>query len=128
MLPPDQSPLHAVVLPLWETQRHQGHLRSALQSRRHLQELATLRRRLWLAALQEMEANFAASRTYYDPGRDARFEWAAQFLDVLDGSRPAVDADVHARCEFKLERATPPLSGRDRAAGERTPTTLAQGS
>ena len=127
MLPPDHSPLHAVLLPLWETQRHQSHIRNALRSSGSLAEIALLRRKLWMAALQEMEANFAASRTYYDPGRDARFEWACQFLDVLDGSRDSVDTDVHARCEWKLERYTPPISGRDRAAGEK-PETLAHGS
>ena len=83
MLPPDQSPVHQL-----------GTLWRALPPPKH-HDIPACRARLFTAATHEITAHANAGKSY-DPMTDQRFHWAAQWIDVGDGSRPSIDPNVES--------------------------------
>ena len=121
MLSPNRSPIHKEVLSALEILD-----RSPLHHLRLHGSHACWRARTWNAASCE-EAMLAADGVSYNPSDDGRVKWLLQFADVVEGTRRRIDQRVTDTMEF-LCRMPAPFTGRHRAAGEREPQTLTQGS
>lgn len=100
MLPPAQSPIHALVYPWWTAGGRLDHL-------------PTRRRELATAILAELHANADVD---YDPFLDHRIKWAIQHIAVSAGDLPRVDTAIRLNASLLLE-PTPFLSRKDLAAG-----------
>lgn len=103
MLPADQSPIQNLVI-IWSSSR-----------RPVCQEITACRARLFTAATHEITEN-AKIGHQYDPLRDFRFQWAAQWLDVADGSRPEIESNVEMLMKFSFQAA--PTSRKHLAAND----------
>lgn len=65
-------------------------------------ETIPLRQKLFSAASEEITAKAANGRAY-DPVLDARFLWAAQWLEVAEGTRHSIDPEIDMLCRFTME-------------------------
>jgi hypothetical protein len=106
MLPPDISPLHKLIR-IWRSQRPP-----------HSHEIAACRARLFEAATLEIIAHTNQSIPY-DPLMDKRFCWAAEYLQVADGTLPQISPDTELLCRLLMDPA--PMSQKIRAAADTVP-------
>ncbi len=105
MLPPENSPLHRLILPWWQAER-----------RPTLFQAQAMREALFAAALQEILDHHTTLKKSTDPTRDPRFKWAIQHLELIEGDRHAVDEDIRLTASVYLD-PVPFLSRKDLAAG-----------
>lgn len=105
MLATELSPVHQLVCPWWKSRA----------TRLPRIKIPNLREMLWEAALSEMRL-LAAQGTIYDPWRDSRVAWAAEFLNLGEGYQYSIDPDTRARASLFFD---PPiqLCGKELAAG-----------
>lgn len=120
MLAPDQSPIHHVILAV----RRLGPITPGI---RGSQCHALWRATIWTAAAAEKQIQ-DSHHVVYNPSDDARVKWLLEWADVLEGSRRRIDSRLTDTMEFLCRFSAPRLCGKDYAAGECEPLTLAQGS
>lgn len=104
MLPPNQSPIHQLAS-LWRGSRLPGPC-----------EISACRARLFTAATHEITAK-AKAGIQYDPLRDHRFIWCAQWLAVADGDIKAIDPNTEFLATLTLQEA-PILTNKHIAASD----------
>ena len=82
-------------------------------------EVSACRARLSTAAVHAITSK-AQQGIPYDPLMDTRFKWAAQWLDVADGSRRHIDQEVDFLFRLSMDQA--PLSRKLLSANDLEPS------